>query len=62
MEDGRKRAVRALYGTPLALRLVLKYAPRVAAKPKKLRKIVDCSVFEDEELDRRARQYSYNFV
>jgi len=57
MEDGRKRAVRALYGTPLALGLVLKKAPKVAAKPSKLRRIVDCADIEEEQLDQRARQY-----
>ena len=57
MEEGRDRAVRALYGTPLALRLVLPNASKVAARPHNLRKIVDCVDIEDEALGARARQF-----
>ncbi len=57
MEEGRTRAVRALYGTPLALGLVLRKVPKVAAKPERLRSIVDCSDIEDEQLSGRAREF-----
>jgi len=57
MEEGRDRAVRALYGTPLALRLVLRNVSTVAAEPKKLREIVDCSDTPDEGLAARAAEF-----
>jgi len=57
MESGRERAVRALYGTPLALRLVLRNVSEVAGKSRTLRKIVDCAEIENEDLDRRARDF-----
>jgi len=57
MESGRERAVRALYSTPLALRLVLRNVSEVAGKSRTLRKIVDCAEIENEDLDRRARDF-----
>jgi len=57
MEDGRRRAMRALYGTPLALRLVLRKIGKVAAKPHKLRKYVDCAELTDEQLQQRAGEF-----
>jgi len=57
MEAGRERAVRALYGTPLALRLVLRQISKVAAKPRKLRKWVDCGEVNDEDLERHASRF-----
>ncbi len=57
MESGRERAIRALYGTPLALRLVLRNVSEVAGKSRTLRKIVDCAEIENEDLDRRARDF-----
>jgi len=56
MESGRERAVRALYGTPLALRLVLRNVSEVAGKSRTLRKIVDCAEIETcDELTRLGR-------
>jgi RNA polymerase primary sigma factor len=57
MEGGRERAVRALYATPLALRLLLRKIGKVAAKPRKLRKVVDCSDLNEEALQQRAEQF-----
>jgi RNA polymerase primary sigma factor len=56
MEAGRERAVWALYGTPLALRLVLRKISKVAEKPHKLPKVVDCSDINKEGLEPRARE------
>ncbi len=57
MEAGRERSVRALYATPLALRLVLGRVSAVAADPAELRRIVDCSDIEAEALGRRAAEF-----
>ena len=50
MESGRERSVRALYATPLALRLVLGRVGAIAADPVELRGIIDCTDVEDEAL------------
>ncbi|MCH7824333.1 MAG: RNA polymerase sigma factor RpoD [Acidobacteria bacterium] len=57
MEAGRERSVRALYATPLALRLVLGRVSAVAADSNELRRIIDCTDIEDEALGRLAREY-----
>jgi RNA polymerase primary sigma factor len=58
MEAGRDGAVRVLYATPLALRLVLRNAAKVAADPHTLSKIVDCTDIDDEALGAHARQFT----
>ena len=57
IEAGRKRVARALYGTPLALRLVLDRAGAVAADPAELRRIVDCADIEEKQLGERAAAF-----
>jgi RNA polymerase primary sigma factor len=57
IEAGRTRVARALYGTPLALRLVLERAGAVAADPAELRRIVDCADIEEEQLGERAAAF-----
>jgi len=57
IESGRERAIRALYGTPLALRLVLRRVGAVSGDPSVLRGIVDCTDVEREELGARAREF-----
>ena len=57
MEAGRERSVRALYATPLALRLVLGRVSAVAADPGELRSIIDCTDVENEALGRLAKEF-----
>jgi len=57
MEGGRERAVRALYGTPMALHLILDRVAKVSAKPHKLRKTVDCRDVADEKIESKARAF-----
>ena len=58
IEAGRDRAVRALYGTPLALRLVLRRVSAIAAEPAQIRGIVDCTDIAESDLDNAVREFT----
>ena len=57
MEAGRERVARALYGTPLALRLVLDSIKAVQADPEALRAVVDCVDLQKEAIPAAAARY-----
>ena len=57
MEASRARVTRALYGTPLALRLILNNIKAVRADPEALRGIVDCTDLAKEALPAAAVQF-----
>ena len=57
MEASRERLARALYGTPLALRLILDSIKAVQADPEALCDIVDCTDLEKEALPAAAARF-----
>ena len=57
MEASRERVARALYGTPLALRLILDSIKAVQADPEALCDIVDCTDLEKEALPAAAARF-----